>query len=711
GPPRGRPRNPFTLIDKMVSIKNCGDSPVYDITIDPSHCFDANGFAVHNCFTEAWITKEAAAFPYGRLNEQQAYLKDPIQRYKIVEGKMFRDDEGELWIWKIPEKDRLYDIGADVAGGDSSTSGLDNQKQGDFSVAEVVERGSLEQCAEWRGHVLPREFGDILAAIGRFYNDAQIASEVNSFGISTLERLQKVYRNLYLWRKRDTVGVKFTGKFGWQTNYESKNLMVNLLREKLYYQQVVIHSRVLWNELRNFCRDFTPTGQITYCAATGYDDCCFLPGTKITTNPGLKAIEDIQERSHVLTHEGRYRPVSTLMQRQYCGRIRQLKVVGLYDSVSLTDNHPVLVRRNENAQWINARDLKVGDPVLCPKRKNLRPSIFNEDQLWVMGWYLAEGWLTSPPHKGNYRVEFEMHINEEQIARRIADVLVKYDPPDPTFQFVKGKSRSRRLNKVYRSPPRIHKRSDRPNSITLAYSSRYWAQIFEEHCGSGARTKELSDELFLSSGLIPLARGYIEGDGHQAFDGRVHCLSVCSSSEKLIWQIRQILIDHGVWCKIYQPRKVAGQFLSYGKLTNANPSWSLHISKEYFGLFGESTKIHPVISQHHLFRTKETDDGFWPKIRTINDSDYDGLVHNMEVAEDHSYIAGGIAVHNCIAYMIALQTSEDENLDGLYGSVRQKPEEDAKGPVIDAAFTDQKFKDDFNFTPDETLKVDTGNWR
>jgi hypothetical protein len=91
--------------------------------------------------------------------------------------------------------------------------------------------------------------------------------------LSTLERLRDVYPNLYLWRKRDGIAIKFTGKLGWQTSYESKNLMVNMLREKMYYRQIRIHSKTLWDEMRNFVRDFTPTGMITYNAATGYDDC------------------------------------------------------------------------------------------------------------------------------------------------------------------------------------------------------------------------------------------------------------------------------------------------------------------------------------------------------------------------------------------------------------------------------------------------------
>lgn len=225
-------------------------------------------------FQEGWITRDSSAFPYGRLTEQQANLRPPIERFTVLDGRLYADPEGLLYVWKKPEPNKTYDIGADVAGGDGSTDRTENAKAGDFSVAEVVERGSLEQCAEWRGHVLPREFGDILAAIGRFYNTAQIANEVNTFGMSTLGRLQEMaYPSQYLWRKRDGIGIKFTGKVGWVTSYESKNLIVNLMREKLYYRQVVIHSRVLWDEMRNFVRDFTPTGLVTYSAAVNYDDC------------------------------------------------------------------------------------------------------------------------------------------------------------------------------------------------------------------------------------------------------------------------------------------------------------------------------------------------------------------------------------------------------------------------------------------------------
>ncbi len=216
-------------------------------------------------FQEAWITKEASTFPWDRLMEMRQHLCPPIERFNIVEGRIYADPQGQLQVWKKPEAEKQYDVGGDAAEGHAD---------GDWSVAEVVERGTNEQVAEWRGHLMPREFGDILAAIGRYYNNAQVGPEINHPGNSTMERLRDIYSNIYLWRKRDTIVPKMTGKLGWMTTYESKNVMVNLMREKLHYRQTIVHSEMLWEELKNYTRDYTPTGMITYNAATGFDDCC-----------------------------------------------------------------------------------------------------------------------------------------------------------------------------------------------------------------------------------------------------------------------------------------------------------------------------------------------------------------------------------------------------------------------------------------------------
>jgi hypothetical protein len=219
-------------------------------------------------YEEGWILREMSAFPRDRLMELHSMIKPPIARYKFFPdphgGKLIEHPEGELWVWHKPAKDGVYDIGADIAEG---------HDDGDWSVAEVIERATNVQCAEWRGKILPVDFADVLATIGKFYNTAQIGPEITGPGLSTCRALQERYPNIYLWRKQDSIAPKFTQLMGWKTQYDSKRLMVDLAHTKIYHRQVKIYSQVLWDELRYFARDYTETGMITFRAAQGHDDC------------------------------------------------------------------------------------------------------------------------------------------------------------------------------------------------------------------------------------------------------------------------------------------------------------------------------------------------------------------------------------------------------------------------------------------------------
>lgn len=214
-------------------------------------------------YEEAWISRETTAFPQDRVMELHAMLRPPQRRFRIEAGKIYEHPEGELWVWYMPEKGKVYDIGADVAEG---------HQDGDWSTAEIVERGSNIQCAEYQGHIIPSDFAVVLAVLGRMYNNAQIGPEVNSIGIETAHELVKIYPYVYLWRKQDVITPKFTGLLGWQTNYNSKLILVGLAHKRLFHRQVQIFSRRLWDEMRNFGRDYTETGMITYRAVTGHDD-------------------------------------------------------------------------------------------------------------------------------------------------------------------------------------------------------------------------------------------------------------------------------------------------------------------------------------------------------------------------------------------------------------------------------------------------------
>lgn len=247
-------------------------------------------------YEEAWITKESSTFPREQLMEMREACRPPFKKFKILPQRghdghftwnMYEDPEGEFWVWNMPVRGKTYDIGGDVAEG---------MVDGDWSVAEVIERGTNEQCAEYRDKVLPDDFGDILAFIGRFYNTAQVAPEVNAGGLSTIKRLREIYPNIYLWRKDDLIVPKFTGLMGWKTQYDSKQILVALTRGRIFRRETIIHSEVLWNELKFFARDFTPTGMITYHAAVGHDDCvlAYMIALKASDDENLNKYRSIE---------------------------------------------------------------------------------------------------------------------------------------------------------------------------------------------------------------------------------------------------------------------------------------------------------------------------------------------------------------------------------------------------------------------------------
>lgn len=153
-----------------------------------------------------------------------------------------------LKIFKQPIAGREYVIGADVAEG---------LKDGDFSVAEVVDTLTMETVARWRGHVDPDKFGEIVGALGVLYNYALVGVEVNNHGLTTIQKLRDTfYTNLYKRDKGyDEDFEEPTSNLGWKTDVRTKRLMVDdvivLIRERLNNDP----DRVFIDEAFAFVRD------------------------------------------------------------------------------------------------------------------------------------------------------------------------------------------------------------------------------------------------------------------------------------------------------------------------------------------------------------------------------------------------------------------------------------------------------------------------
>lgn len=198
--------------------------------------------------------------------ENEAEPVEETEYYKIIPGEYHEeyilervpfepqekpDDftyKAPLKIWKVPVIGHEYVIGGDVAEG---------LERGDFSVAEVVDIATMETVARWRGHIDPDKFGEILGALGTYYNYATVGVEVNNHGLTTIQKLRDTfYTNLYKRDKGyDEDFEEPTSNLGWKTDVRTKRIMIDDLIRLVREGKNKELDAVFVNEAFAFVRD------------------------------------------------------------------------------------------------------------------------------------------------------------------------------------------------------------------------------------------------------------------------------------------------------------------------------------------------------------------------------------------------------------------------------------------------------------------------
>src|SRR5579872_1517596 len=158
---------------------------------------------------------------------------------------------GRLHIWEFPDHGERYYIGGDVA------HGLE-KKGADFSCAQVIKIGRGQepdvQVAEWHGWILPSQFAYVLAALGYYYNQSEIAPEVNDVGQQTFNEMFRVieYPDIFRWKHYDKVKHFITDTFGWWTNSKTRDLIITKTREFVMQEKLVLRSDELIDQMLDF---------------------------------------------------------------------------------------------------------------------------------------------------------------------------------------------------------------------------------------------------------------------------------------------------------------------------------------------------------------------------------------------------------------------------------------------------------------------------
>jgi hypothetical protein len=443
----------------------------------------------------------------------------------------------------------------------------------------------------------------------------------------------------------------------------ARGVPANLKQEAAEHQVLTTSLVTTYEELEDALANGFP---VTVCSNQGFtmsrdqDGFCQPRGSWAHCCPpeamvgGLipKRAEHVHVGDHVLGHDGVIHQVSAVMARQYKGSMVSIAVAGL-PPVRFTPEHPVRVERTvtqttvarpspqfelqcaggrvavspvallesrRDLLWIQAKDVRPGDCLVMPydysfghmvgrpewfqrdwRTKNVPLDISEPDSrlAWLFGLYIANGNSVS-----GHKIVITLPSHKEDVIKR-ACFAVRLLGLEPTL-ITKEK----------------HVRIIAYSSI-VADTFRYWFGG-----GNLGPEKKIPEFLFDGWDVPALVDGIHAGDGDGANLPRP---KIYTTSRTLLNQLWMILVADGRRPAIHLCSRSRGTF------ANAKPLYAIQYARET-DYSDQRKKNHPG------YRGKN----YVLPVKAMEQIPYDGLVYNFEVEGSNSYVADGVAVHNCM---------------------------------------------------------------
>lgn len=354
---------------------------------------------------------------------------------------------------------------------------------------------------------------------------------------------------------------------------------------------------------------------------------CFPAGTLILTSKGLIPIEDIFINDLVLTHKGRWMPVTSIFNRKSDTVV--LKGQG-HPGIEVTKNHPFYVRKQKRVwnnsirrwnykqigepQWLISSDLKddkyrwatpiKADILNIPAVKGRGMDLEDPNFWWMVGRWLGDG-LSSPKRGGQISIVCGNH--------EVDELVNKLD----CFSPKKEKAEKHELNWQYREL----------RTASIFYCSHlHLSNWLIENFGRLSYGKTIPAWALTMSNEYKeaLLNGYVSADGHKE-PNRTQTTSV---SKNLALGIRLLAESLGYRCSLHKYKQ--HNHIIEGRNVSGRDVWIVAWDNNQSSRNAFEEGLHS-----------------WSSIKSIVNGSENIQVYNISVHEDESYIADGIVVHNC----------------------------------------------------------------
>lgn len=389
---------------------------------------------------------------------------------------------------------------------------------------------------------------------------------------------------------------------------------------------------------------------------------CFEGDTGIVSeDSALIPISKIHVGDLVRTHTGKMQKVVRVGMRLHRGKFYTIRRTYWNQTMRVTGEHPLLAVRydghvssqpnKQEPEWIRVRDLRKHDFLLEPIPSDIHDILYTDicqksggggkaftqkilvdfDLLRLIGYFLAEGWIS----KTVGSVSFAFHSDEVEFHADVTKLM---------FAIFKVKCKKYPGLQRTTPGPAINGFTNNGKTTVLTFNSTAARNFFTQfgHRATGKFIPQWVLDLppEKQAGLL---LGHWRGDGcrnkqinlpHDRMGKNSFMLDTSSSA--LAEGLRTLLL-----------RQKVVPSLNIGLSKNRNPLYRLQIDGGYAHklaqIFGEEP---PMCSRRS--RARLIGQYVYYAITNISTNDEDISVYNLEVETDHSYVAAGVAAHNCI---------------------------------------------------------------
>ncbi len=369
---------------------------------------------------------------------------------------------------------------------------------------------------------------------------------------------------------------------------------------------------------------------------------CVTGDTLISTSEGMRRAADLYVQGT---------PNIVMVDDRFVGETRQLsspvmmtgtkEVVALNTnegySLKLTRDHKVY---SESRGWVSAIDLKKGEEIRVARTSGAFSKNGTASEGRVLGWLVGDGYINTG------------HINER--------AALSFYGNDPWH----ANPFSEDVNSVIRESA---SKSHINKAGVVSVQKRHLKTISSERLKEFAASYDLVENKLIVPGKVfsgseDMQRGFLQGlfeaDGTiSVLEKSRRTIRLASISERLLGDVQMLLLNFGVFSKIYRNEKTSGsKLLPYPdrqpKMYDVKMLHELSIEGANIPTFAarigflsecKNDKVESVIGS---YTSGPYEEHFVATVQSLEKLGSE-MVYDLKEPVTHSFIANGIVVHNC----------------------------------------------------------------